>query len=277
MDVVTYRLAEAFLERASPFLLGAESEHNLPCGVALYQRGVAPHDGRFFATLEQGGEVIGVAVWTSPFRLLLSRLPADVVTEIAEHVASLGLALPGVHATDETAEAFAAAFTRATGKTAKLDHRERQYEVTRVVPPAGVSGALREAVAEDVDLVASWVQGFNTDVGFPRVSDEAVRRSVAQRIERHEVFVWVDGGPRSMAALTRPTPNGVAINYVFTPEEERGKSYAKACVAALSSRELGRGKRAVCLNADLANPISNQVYLSIGFTPVADVRAIELI
>jgi len=80
-----------------------------------------------------------------------------------------------------------------------------------------------------------------------------------------------------MAALTRPTPNGVAINFVFTPADRRGRGYAKACVGALSPRELARGRTPVCLNADLANPISNRVYIRIGYRAVVDQVAIDFV
>ena len=42
-------------------------------------------------------------------------------------------------------------------------------------------------------------------------------RVVADAIARGRLYVWDDGGPVSMAAWTGKTPNGVRINFVYTP------------------------------------------------------------
>lgn len=270
MEVVTWEPAEAFLERASPLLLRDESEQNLPLGVALQEVGAPARDGRLFATLEVGKTVTGVVVWTAPYSAILGTKSTFDAAAVGAWAAERGLALSGVHGSPDAARAFAEAFAPRAGKTSRLHHGENVYEVTGVIVPRAPSGTFRPAVPGDVERVAAWIGEFTRELGLGSMTEEGARRAASDRIDRGNLFVWDDERLRTMAGLARPTPNGVAINYVFTPAEERGKGYAKACVAALSLRELERGRRAVCLHADAANPISNQVYRSIGFVKLAD-------
>ena len=91
-----------------------------------------------------------------------------------------------------------------------------------------------------------------------------------QRIASGRMFVWDDGGPVSMAAWSGRTPNGVRVNYVYTPAERRGRGYASACVADLTQHLLNNVAEFCCLVTDLGNPTSNSIYQRIGYQPVCD-------
>ncbi len=69
-----------------------------------------------------------------------------------------------------------------------------------------------------------------------------------------------------MAQKTRPTANGAVINMVFTPRPLRGR----ACVAALTRSLLSGPGRFASLYTDLSNPVSNRIYMNIGYRPAAD-------
>jgi predicted GNAT family acetyltransferase len=277
MDVVTYCTAQSFLDRAGSFLLTAESANNLPLGVPL---AIAAHrrvGGGFFATLEQRGAVVGAAVRTPPYKLLVTQMDDAAVDALVAYVTRGDMLLPGVHGETATATRFAEAYARVTERRARPQRTERVYEVSRVKEGALPAGTFRAAEIAEADRLGTWVEEFSSEVGLEMVVRERARQAAEAKIRRGELFVWDDGGAVSMAALTRPTPNGVAINSVYTPQDRRGRGYAKACVGALSRRELERGRRAVCLNADLANPISNRVYTQIGYQPVMDQLAVDFV
>ncbi len=61
------------------------------------------------------------------------------------------------------------------------------------------------------------------------------------------------------------------IGPVYTPKEFRKKGYASALVASVSEKFLEMGKKPM-LMTDLANPISNHIYMEIGFKPFFDVN-----
>ena len=86
------------------------------------------------------------------------------------------------------------------------------------------------------------------------------------------------GRPVASAAFVPTTPAGDAgrINAVSTLEEERGKGYASACVAALSTRLLARGWRYCLMFADRHNPITTRIYPRLGYEETARFASIGL-
>ena len=79
MDLTRYADPAAFASRAQPFLLRHEAEHNLILGlVGALQRQPVPGRRPYLAILEEGGEVLAVALRTPPNRLVLSRTGSSV-------------------------------------------------------------------------------------------------------------------------------------------------------------------------------------------------------
>ena len=101
---------------------------------------------------------------------------------------------------------------------------------------------------------------------------EEARKSAALPLpqSRHLLLWEVEDSPVSMAGFTGRTPNGIRVAWVYTPPDYRGKGFAGTCVAALSQKLLDDGRRFCFLYTDLANSISNHVYQTIGYEPIAD-------
>ena len=74
-------------------------------------------------------------------------------------------------------------------------------------------------------------------------------------------------GPAGVERL----PNGVRINFVYTPRESRGRGYASACVAALTRQQLEQGNAFCWLYTDAGTPSSSNIFKRIGYWPVSDV------
>jgi predicted GNAT family acetyltransferase len=127
-------------------------------------------------------------------------------------------------------------------------------------------GHLAPARREDTDTLVSWIKGFSEDTGEEGNPEDILEAG----LKNHTLFVWHDRKPVSMAASSRPTPNGICVNLVYTPPELRKQGYATATVSALSRMLLERGKSFCSLYTDLANPTSNSIYQKIGYRPVLD-------
>jgi len=84
------------------------------------------------------------------------------------------------------------------------------------------------------------------------------------------VWVWDDGGAKSMAIGSKPVAGVVRVQGVYTSPENRGRGYAGACVYSLSELLVRAGHRSV-LYTDLGNPTSNSIYRRIGYRAVAEV------
>ena len=151
----------------------------------------------------------------------------------------------------------------------------RIYEIRR--PPTSVyqpPGVIRPIAESDLDLVTSWLAAFVSELGAaePRQPAQIART----RLAAEDLYVWSDGGPVSMAGFGGKTPNGVRVNLVYTPEANRRRGYASACVAALTQILMDRGNRYCALYADLANATSNAIYQRIGYEHLCDAAEYEL-
>jgi predicted GNAT family acetyltransferase len=98
-----------------------------------------------------------------------------------------------------------------------------------------------------------------------------------ERTERARLFIasgrlhlWeADGQLTTSTFASSPEAGVVRIGFVFTPPEQRGRGYASALVAAVSSATLRDGARCI-LYTQLANPTSNAIYQRLGYRPIGE-------
>ena len=257
----------------TPFLLRDEARFNLE--LALTAR-IA--DGEVFGAVEpvllsvwDGDALAGAVLMTPPWNLLLSAAPPEAAVAIDKAVAEAGVDPPGALGPPETVAAYAAAHHARTGRTHRVSREEGVYRLRTLVPPRPVPGALRQARADEVDLVIDWERAFQVEVHAGIPDDDRVRRGV----DADMVWFWDDGGPRTLVGCGGYTPNGARIGPVYTPPEHRGRGYASAATAAVSDLLMRERGRTYCfLYTDLANPTSNKIYRAIGYEHVTDVREI---
>jgi GNAT superfamily N-acetyltransferase len=268
MRVRRFNDAEAYLDRAAPWLLEREAEHGLFLGVAASLLGEHRFGSPIYlATLEEGNRVLGSAFRTPPFHAALTRLPARAEAPLADDMAAVYDRLPGVQGPYREANAFAGEWCRRAGCRCSVAFRLRLYELTRVrFPPVRPPGRLRAARPSDLDVVRDWAAAFVTETGVDTRPEDYGEHLLAAG----GLYLWEDARPRCMVGVNRASPNGATIGAVYTPREFRGRGYASAAVAELSQRLLDAGRRFCTLYTDLANPTSNRIYQAVGFEPLAD-------
>lgn len=289
MKLIRHDSAMDFLRHARAPLEVEEAANNLIVGIAAR---VAEHPEQvrypaYFATVDEGDRLIAAAVRTPPFRVIVySALASDpaplrlILDDLLQYTTGFSREsplgqIPGVIAQSEVSLAFAQLWQDRTGKPFKPGKSLRIYELRRVTPPADVSGHLRPARDDEVDLLAEWIHRFNLDANLPGDAGEA-RELTERRIDNGDLFVWEDAGrPVSLVAKSRPSSNGITVSLVYTPAEFRNRGYASACVAALSQQLLDAGWQFCTLYTDLANPTSNSIYQRIGYRPVCDSNEYE--
>jgi predicted GNAT family acetyltransferase len=272
MRLRTFDSAGQFLRYVEPALLADEAENALILGVALRLQDGHTFGGEppFLACAEDAGEVVTISARTPPHNLLIREEREDdtALELIVARLHGDGIKLPGVHGMRAAAARFADVWSGKAGVRSEIAMEQCLYRLTEVTVPTGAPGSFRAADPEDRDLLVAWVCAFVTEAvgGAPRQDPVGL----VERLTRAAALgVWDDDGAVSMAAVSRPTPNGISISLVYTPPEKRGRGYASACVAALSERQLDSGKRFCTLFADLANPTSNALYQRIGYRPLA--------
>jgi predicted GNAT family acetyltransferase len=272
MQVTRHPTADSFLNAARPLLMAAEAENNLILGVSegLARNPEAAGDA-YLATVSDGHDVLACAAYVSPFKLMLTRANREPIAALAQDAYTAVPEVDGITGPHRSAGDFAAVWSTLSGVQPRIGMRMRIHEARMVAPSAlpQAVGAIRPANQGDLDLLTSWTDLFVTDANIPEKFDSGA--IVADGIKRGRLYVWDDDGPKSMAAWAGKTPNGVRINFVYTPRELRGKGYATACVSALTRQQMEQGSTFCWLYTDLASGASSNIFKRIGYRPVSDV------
>jgi hypothetical protein len=278
IDVKRTDDAAAFLAEAEELLLADEARHNLILGIAGTVRDAPDlYPLRSFWLARHGSQVLGAAMRTPPYNLILARPSSPAALEAL--AAAVSEELPGVVGCVPESEEFAELWAAAAGIRARTNMRQGVYALEQVEPLSAAPGAPRVATADDRELALRWWIAFGDEVlheGGP--GRDRAEATLDHRLTspRSGILLWEDEGvPVSLAGWGGPTPNGIRVGPVYTPPELRGRGYATAVTAELSQRLLdGRlfegGRRFCFLYTDLANPTSNAIYERIGYRRVAE-------
>ena len=262
------------MDLAGEFLEAREAEHNLIFGICsnieadptMYE---APP---YLATVLHGDRVVGAAIRTPPWRLVLSVMDHPgaahrLVDDLADDP------LPGCVGPAMAAEHFAEGWTRVTGTPSRVNTHERAFQLRRVIRPRPAPGEMIRSDPSHRDLVATWAEAFaveSLDNG-PAQDWSATADRWIKGIGR-TAWLWVDRGRVvSLTGVGGVTPHGIRVGPVYTPPEHRGRGYASNLVAQVSQMQLESGRDFVFLFTDLANPTANKIYQAIGYEPVIDI------
>ena len=264
-----------FQEAAGPFLAAREAENNLMLGLTanlVAGRAYGPQPP-FFAVVRAGTDVVGAAMRTPPFNLILAAGTTEhALPLILDGIARETTDITGLIGPKDLARRGVDLWSARTGLAHRLQMAERIYALARVIPPRPVSGRMRPAHSRERDLIGRWFHAFGLEAQphLPTTLAEA-QRNADGWIAGGRLRVWENDVVVSMAGSSGPTPHGIRVGAVYTPPDRRRRGYASALVAALSQEQLDAGKRFCFLYTDLANPTSNKIYQEIGYEPVSDV------
>jgi uncharacterized protein len=266
-----------FYAAAGVWLAAREAEHNLILGIsATANRHPDLFGGQLYlATVSSGKTMVAAALRTASYNIVLSEVDDEDALDFL--VADLAATdVPGVVGPPDAAAGFANRWVSARGGRWEIGMEERVFQLTRVVPPRPVGGAMRAATPADRNLLVDWVAAFGSEA----LGDQDASRASASVDDwlagkGKTLWLWEDMGPRSVAGVGGETPHGIRIGPVYTPPEHRGRGYASGLVAAVSRAQLDAGFRFCFLYTDLANPTSNRIYQAIGYRPVTDALRID--
>lgn len=270
LELVIYRDASEFLDKAGPFLLQDEGVHHLTLGVALniLNRNLASGSKPFFAAAKTGNLIQAAFIQGFPFPLVSTDATREILDMVCGHLKNHEYRPDGIIAPKATAAAFAAKWSALAGVKYEKVMDHIVYQLTKVNRIDFSPGHLRKARLDEIALIAKWTQGFYDDAIPGSMQHVNAEKRAENFVKKERIFIWEDGEPVSLVAWAGPSPNGVRINTVYTPPEFRNKGYSTACVAVLCSRILSEGKKYCFLRSDASVPASNRVYLKVGFEPV---------
>ena len=280
VEIISHNHASELISLSGTYLEQNESENNLPIGLAYrlaedpyYYTSALP----LLLSILKQERVVGVAVMTPPKKIILSKIETDIqaaVVCLVDYLRENDVRIPGIVGPAVEAQTFSDCWIEGRiGVSAKLNKRMRVFEARTVANLPLSPGEMRFADMDDHSLMARWIVGLSEAIGEP-VSLESAKSRAKKLIKDQELYVWDNGGPVSIAGVSRPMRNGTTIGLVYTPPEHRGKGYATSCVLLLTKKLLSDGYSFCSLYTDLSNPTSNSIYTKIGYVPVGD--ALEL-
>ncbi len=179
--------------------------------------------------------------------------------------------LPGIVGPSEVADAFSSEWCARTSQSAHLHWEMTFYTLDRVEPFAHPGGSLRRATFADLDHLRPLAIAAATDMNLPAAEQhpEEIETRIRRDIADNRQFLWTEASAiRAIASYAESLPDaGARIGLVYTPPELRGRGYGTAITGSLAQLLLDEGQAWVSLFADNANPVSNGIYLRLGFRP----------
>jgi hypothetical protein len=164
--------ARAFLARNEPWLLRREIEHAGVLQSARQARANDKHYERpiYWATLEDGGELVGCAYRTPPHKVGVTTLPAAAIAPlVADLAATYPGAIGGFSGPEPTVSELAGAWVRERGGSWSINTSGRLLSFASQPAAAGAAnraGVLRLASASDTALAQSWGAAASIDSGI---------------------------------------------------------------------------------------------------------------
>jgi uncharacterized protein len=239
--------------------------HNLVLTL-LHARAAHPEPDRYWVVREDARPA-GI-VLQSPLEFLATATPmaSAAIAAAVDAIVAADVRLPGVTGEALTAARFAGHWTERTGRGAWPVQGQRLYEVDEIVTGPAPGGQQRAATDDDLALLTGWFAAFGEEIGEARGD---VAPLVARRLAAGHLWLWEHDVPVAFAAVSEPVEGVARIGPVYTPVDRRGRGYASALVAAVSSAVRSRGTRCI-LYADLGNPTANSVYRTLGYRAVAE-------
>lgn len=273
MSVLLHDEWVRFRAAAEPLFMADPVRHTIAVTLlAAVDADSALDPGTLLLTVIRDDRVVGACLRTPPRAMWVSGLPVEAHQEVVDFLAGRGVEIGGVVGPLDVAEPFCSRWQDTTGDRVDVTMRERVYRLAGLAPPE-VPGGFRFATTEDIPFLGAWWDAFVVEA-IGRVPGELpgvehVRRSLATN---RRIGIWSDAGgePVAMAGVSPPVRGMSRVGPVYTPPGARGRGHGSAVVAAACRWALEQGARDVVLFADLANPVSNSIYESLGFRPVSD-------
>ncbi|RNF39238.1 GNAT family N-acetyltransferase [Planococcus salinus] len=272
MEWKVYSESLDFADKVEPYLYAEEEKNSLFIGV-LGQIKTGRYEDYFLATVEDEGELVAACLMTPPYplELLIFKQIPDIEKFIVGQLVDSEVEVNGVGGEQETAYVFADAWVAQTGDSVKVRMNQGLLRIDSLNKGWEKSeGTWKVASKKEASLLEQWFMDFHRETGLPLYTAAENKRKIENFIEEKEIYVWeVDGEVVSSMKKSRPSRHGISISFVYTPEEHRGKGYAKTLVAEVTE-ELLLEFDFVLLYTDLQNPASNKIYQEIGYEEIAN-------
>ncbi len=191
----------------------------------------------------------------------------EAAAALADYLGSSRIIVSGVSAGFELCQSFMEQYKKYINCNFVQKQAVDIMEIRKVNDIKPAEGTRRQALPEEAMLVTDWMLQFQIEAEIHELDYEAALQRAKQLISEGKIHLFENEENKvvSMAVAGGRLPHGMAITYVFTPEEYRGKGYAAANMYYLSKTLLEEGYEYCTLSVDKKNPLSNRAYEKVGY------------
>lgn len=270
LRLVEYDDGRLYNRRVGVWMALREAENCTIFGAlpGLVNPALPPRQARRFA-VQDGDYVVAAAILFPDGNLVTTWASQEMIVVLVDGLARATIKLASVLGPHHVAWEFAKLWEQRTGQGFEADREERVYQLTRLTHTPPASGRLELATDADKPFLTRWIEGFLHDAEY-ETGGYSVQQLLDSVVATRTLYLWKDPEPVAMAVWANSTRHGAVINFVYVPEEMRGRGYGKAVSAALAQRMLSSGQRYCFILTDTSDPRTNHMYQSIGARAVAD-------
>lgn len=284
MIVKVYENADAYLLDNEPVLLEQEAISQLVLYDAYKSRQSADDiTGSFGVVMDDDLAILHFSN-LPPRNLSIYIQDADKDTQkatmlLADYFVENQIIPEGLNARYEICAAFIDQFK----KNIQCTFAERMaldiMEVRKLNDIKYTEGKTRLAIPNEVKLLTEWMIQYQIEALAKEVDYESALVGISKLINNNKLYVFENLQQElvSMAAATRQLARGVAISYVYTPEEYRGMGYAATNVFNISKKYLDEGYEFCTLFVDKKNMLSKRAYEKVGYNIIDDMYEYKLL
>ncbi|RXZ01183.1 GNAT family N-acetyltransferase [Fictibacillus sp. S7] len=270
MKLESYSNINEFYRAAEPFLMKQEaaSGNMLSSCMKQLDKQSTIHNPPFLCCVKEDKDIRLAAYMAPPGPLQLFG-EEEGVESVVHKLIDEDWGIVRLSAPAALAHTFAEEWILQTGNSYRVMSSMKLYGTANISFPLSCGGELRKAAPEDRETTGRWLYEMGIENRSLLKKNEALEKA-KEMIGKDSIYLWENekSEPVSMAALTRQTPSTMTINMVYTPQEQRRKGYARACVANLSKRLLETDITYCTLYADGSNAAANELYSSIGYQEI---------
>ena len=260
--IKVYNNNKTFLFDYQTYLLRDEVKYNLMLGISNKDN----DSFTFISSVIDNRFLLGVLAGKNLI-LASNTMDDEVYAEMIEYMDHIDY--PGIIGTIEHCEKYNELYTMKYGVSLVVKMNQRIYRCDKVKNYSEAVGIVRLATEKDIDMLKHWALDFYVDID-PNTTLLQAKESVIEKIKRKVLFVLVvNDRVVSMTVRAREINKTETVSFVYTPHEFRRKGFASRIVEEVT-RFIHNDRRIATLYTDLDNPISNSIYMKIGYLPHCD-------
>lgn len=276
MIVKEYDRAHKFLEDYETILLEREAVSQLILYNAYQSRNNNVVEKGIFGAVTQDEKAILLFCNLIPHNLVVYIASQEnavaAAAFLADYFVTSHIVFSGIHARNDVCLSFIEQYKNHISCTFAEKLGMDIMEIRKVNEIKPVEGIQRLATTEESKLIADWMIEFQIEAFTSELDYEAALKKANKYIEEGRIYLYENDEHQvvSMAVAARKLLHGMAITYVFTPEQYRGKGYAAANMYYLSRELLDQGYDFCALYVDKKNLLSNRAYEKVGYVILED-------